>query len=235
MSDERFRISNLGLIILFKLYSFHIAGDKPEPLSLLRIRALFRQHLPLNLISSSIDWTRRKTGTELIRRIGNRENYTFSITSDGIKYVEMELLRTGSPIAYFQKNGDDSLSYVAGLDSPFMTEEERKSLHSGWEPIDLDRDSEEFQAAEKAVEDAITAIEQDNQFASEMPEERAGILQTLRNGIDWLKNSSPTKRQLRDMLLSPLNWFASNFSKTVTAEIAKKAAEKLWALLNSVS
>jgi hypothetical protein len=235
MSDERFRISNLGLIILFKLYSFHIAGEKHEPLSLQQIRALFRQHLPLNLISSSIDWTRRRTGIELIRRIGTKENYTFSITSDGIKYVEMELLRTGSPIAYFQQNGDESLNYVAGLASPFMTEEERKSLQSGWEPIDIDRDSEVFQAAAEAVEEAITAIEQDNQFASEMPDERAGILQTLRNGIDWLKNHNPTKRQLRDMLLSPLNWVASNFSKTVMAEIAKKAAEKLWAFLNSVT
>lgn len=233
MTDERFRISNLGLVILFKLYSFHISGEKHEPLSIVQIRALFRQHLPLNLVSSSIDWTRRRTGVELIRRLGNKENYTFSITPDGIKYVEMELLRPDSPIAYFQKNGDDSLNYVAGLNSPFMTAEERKTLHSGWEPLDIDRDTELYKATEKAVEDAITAIEQDNQFASDMPDERAGILQTLRNGMDWLKHNSPTKRQLRDMLLSPLNWVVSNFSKTVVAEIARKAAEKLWAFLNA--
>lgn len=178
---------------------------------------------------------RKQISPDYLRRAGTKDSYKFSISPEGIKFVEMELLRKSSPISYFQQHGEDSLVHVAGLESPFMTEEERRSLDSQWEPLDLDRTTPPYREAEKAIEDAITAIEQDNEFAATMPEERHGILQTIRNGVDWLKSKNPTKRQISDMLISPLNWVISNFSKTVMAEIAKKAAEKLWALLNSLT
>ncbi|MBR0701089.1 hypothetical protein JQ599_14370 [Bradyrhizobium diazoefficiens] len=233
MAEQRFRISNLSQIILYKIYAFHIAGDENKPLTLREIRSLFELPLSLNLIEASIEWMRRKISADYLRRIGTRESYRFSIGPEGIKFVEMELLRKQSPISYFQQHGEESLAYVAGLESPFMTEEERRSLDDDWRPIELDREGQAYIEAEQALEEAIKAIEQDNEFAANMPEERAGIIQTIKNGAEWLKAQAPTKRQIRDMLISPLNWVASNFSRTVMAEIAKKAAEKLWALLNT--
>ena len=235
MAEQRFRISNLSQIILYKIYAFHISGDIHKPLSLTEIRNLFPLTLPLNLIEASIDWMRRKISADYLRRVGTKERYQYSIAAEGIKFVEMELLRKSSPIAHFQQNGDDSLIYVAGLESPFMTEEERRTIDDDWRPIEFDRSEPAYKEAEQAVEEAIKAIEQDNEFAANMPEERAGILQTIKDGAEWLKSKNPTKRQLKDLLVSPLNWVVSNFTKTVMAEIAKKAAEKLWALLNTFS
>jgi hypothetical protein len=235
MANQRYRISNLSLIILYKIYAFHIEGDENRPLALRQIRDLFSQQLPLNLVEASIDWMRRKISADYLRRIGTKDRYTFSIAPEGIKFVEMELLRKGSPISYFQEQGEDSLIYVAGLESPFMTEEERRSLDDNWRPIEIDRGESVYEEAEQAVDAALTAIEQDNEFAARMPEERTGILQTMRDGFEWLKEKSPTKRQLKDMLILPLNWIITNFSQTVMGEIAKKAAEKLWALLNTLT
>jgi hypothetical protein len=55
MAEQRYRISNLGLILLYKIYSFHIDGDEDKPLSLRQIGELFPQALPLNLVQASID------------------------------------------------------------------------------------------------------------------------------------------------------------------------------------
>ncbi|MFH0302973.1 hypothetical protein AAFX91_38605, partial [Bradyrhizobium sp. 31Argb] len=108
----------------------------------------------------------------------------------------------------------------------------QRALDDDWRPIELDRSDAAYIEAEQALDEAISTIEKDNAFAANLPEERDGILQTLREGAEWLKHKAPTKRQLKALLISPLDWVVSNFSKTVMAEIAKKAAEKLWALLN---
>jgi hypothetical protein len=235
MGEQRYRIHNLSLIILYKVYVHHIDGDENRPLPLREIRGLFSEPLPLNLIDASIDWMRNHISRDYLRRVGTKDAYQFSIAPEGIKFVEMELLRKTSPIHHFEQNGENSLVRVAGLNSPFMTEEERRTLDDDWHPIEIDRDDPVYLDAEKALDEAITTIEQDNEFAANMPEERAGILQTMRDGLDWLKTKTPTKQQLKTLLLSPLNWLIANFSKTVTAEVAKKAAEKLWALINSLT
>jgi hypothetical protein len=235
MGDKRYRIHNLSLIILYKIYLHHIRGDENRPLSLRQVRDLFSEPLPLNLIESSIDWMRTRIDRDYLRRTGTKDAYRFSIAPEGIKYVELELLRKASPIYHFQQNGEESLAYVAGLNSPFMTDSERRSLDDDWIPVEIDRDDPTYYEAEKALEEAVTAIEQDNEFAASMPGQRAGILQAMHDGLDWLKTKTPTKQQLKALLLSPLNWFIGNFSKTVTAEVAKKAAEKLWALINSLT
>jgi hypothetical protein len=234
MAEQRYRISNLGLILLYKIYSFHIDGDEDKPLSLRQIGDLFPQPLPLNLVQASIDWMRLKVGRDYLRRLGNKENYRYSIAPEGIKFVEMELLRKSSPIAHFREYGDESLTFVAGLESPFMTEEERRSIED-WRPIDFEKEDPQYKEAEQALDEAITAIEQDNELAAKLPEEREGLLQTLRDGVEWLKEKRPTKRQLQSLLVSPLNWIISNFARTVMAEAAKKAAEKLLALLTSIT
>jgi hypothetical protein len=149
MTERRFRISNLSQIILYKIYAFHIAGDEPKSLSLREIRELFPQPLPLNLIEASIDWMRRKISREYLRRLGTKGSYQFSIAPEGIKFVEMELLRKSSPIAHFQQHGEESLAYVAGLESPFMTPEERRSLDDDWRPLELDRDEPAYKEAKR--------------------------------------------------------------------------------------
>ncbi|MFH0302786.1 hypothetical protein AAFX91_37610 [Bradyrhizobium sp. 31Argb] len=128
MAEQRYRISNLSQIILYKLYVFHVDGDENRPLSLREIRELFPRSLPLNLIESSIDWMRKKIGSDYLRRLGTKEDYKFVISPEGIKHVELELLRKSSPISYFQQHGEDALVYVAGLESPFMTDEERSEM-----------------------------------------------------------------------------------------------------------
>src|SRR5579872_6209873 len=89
MGDQRYRIHNLSLIILYKIYSHHISGDESQPLSLRQVRDLFTEPLPLNLIESSIDWMRTRIDKDYLRRTGTKDAYRFSIAPEGIKYIEL--------------------------------------------------------------------------------------------------------------------------------------------------
>jgi hypothetical protein len=96
MTEQRFRISNLAQIILYKLYLDHVDGDEHCPLTLPQIAELFDHKLPLNLINSSIEWMRLEISRDYLRRSGTKESYKYTIAPERIHYVEMELLRKRS-------------------------------------------------------------------------------------------------------------------------------------------
>lgn len=229
---QRYRVGLLAHIVIYKMYIRYIDSDVPISFSSDDLKRLFSTEIPTNTLVASIERFHSTYDRKYIRRAGKKGAYTYDITPLGIDYVELELRRKGSPISYFHANGDDSLDHVAGIESPFMTRQERDSADQ-WVPLELDRGSSEFKTAEAAIEVAIETIERDNGFAANMPAERRGILQSLRDGFDWLKSKSPTKGQIESLLIKPLNWLLAQFPKTVMGEAAKRAVDAIWSLIRS--
>jgi hypothetical protein len=169
----------------------------------------------------------------LIKRKGTKGNYKYDISLDGIAKVQDELRLPSSPIAFYSADTSRNLEAVAGIHTDFMTSIDRANAET-WMPLPIDRKSVAFIEMESSVVEAIDAIEKDNGFAVHFPEERAGILQTLRDGLDWISSKSPTRAQIRFTLLTPLTWIVTRFGEGLVAEVAKKAAEKIVTWLASV-
>lgn len=187
----------------------------------------------VNMLHSCIEFIRKKSsekGGSLLRRQGDKNAYLYEITSIGISYVQDEIRRKGSPISYMFAIPDFDLEEVAGIDSDFMTPEERHQQNE-WTPLELDRESKEYKEAVTETERAIEAIEADNGFAAKMPEQRAGILQALKDGLLWLKERSPSRSQVTETLIKPFRWLATTFGQSIIGEVAKSAARKIIELL----
>lgn len=223
-----YRIDLLADIVLFKLYEKHVSADEELNLSLRDIAELFGERVPINLLRSAIATTREANyeKNRFIKRKGDKTDYRYDISLAGIAKVQNELRRPSSPIAYYSGDVARNLEVVAGIHSDFMTTEDRTNSET-WTPLPIDRESEAFTDMESSVVQAIDVIERDNGLAVHFSEERAGILQTLRDGLDWVENKCPTRAQIRFGLLAPLTWIITKFGEGIIVEAAKKAAEKI--------
>ena len=222
-----YRIDILSDIVLFKLYEKHVTSDEELSLSPKEIAELFREQIPINLLRSAIESSRQANyeRDRLIRRKGTKGNYKYDISLEGIAKVQDELRRSSSPIAFYVADANRNLEAVAGIHTDFMTSIDRANAET-WMPLPIDRKSVAFNEMESSVVDAIDAIEKDNGFAVHFPEERAGILQTLRDGLDWISSKSPTRAQVRFTLLTPLTWIVTRIRRGVARRSSKKSSRK---------
>jgi hypothetical protein len=168
---------------------------------------------------------------KLIKRKGTKGSYRYDISLKGIEKVQNELRRSSSPIAYFSAGYD--LEDIAGIHSDFMTGSAR-SRAEAWKPLPIDRNENSFKEMRASVIEAIKTIEGDNGLAAHFPEERNGVLQTLRDGLEWITSKSPTRAQLQASLIAPLTWIITRFGEGVMGEAAKKAAEKIFSWLSGL-
>lgn len=100
-----------------------------------------------------------------------------------------------------------------------------------WEPIKLDRQSPKYTEAVSAAEAALREIEGSNGYASSDPEERNGLVATIKGSLDALKNGAPSRQSLVHGLLKPLEYVVKKFTDSTMGEIAKVAVIKLIAFL----
>jgi hypothetical protein len=223
-----YRVDLLSDILLYKLYEKHVSSDNELELSIRDIADLFNRRIPLNLVRSAIQLNRQaySESDKLIKRKGIKGNYSYDISLAGIAKVQNELRRSSSPIAFYSGDPERNLQSVAGIHSDFMTSDERLRSEA-WVPLPVDRESVAFIDMQASVVEAIDAIEVDNGFAANFPAERAGILQTLSDGLDWIMNKMPTKAQIQSSLLAPLTWIIVKFGDGLIVEAAKKAANKI--------
>jgi hypothetical protein len=224
-----YRVDLLSDIILFKMYEKHISSDEELDPSLRDIANLFDDQLSINLVRSTIELNRRQYNEKdkLIKRRGNKGNYTYDLSLAGIEKVQNELRRPSSPIAYYSADQTRNLELVAGIQSAFMTPVERAGGES-WEPLAIDRENPTFIDMRSSVIDAIDNIERDNGLAVHLPEERDGILQTLKDGLEWVTARSPTRAQIRACLISPLTRIITKLGEGIVVESCKKAAAKIF-------
>jgi hypothetical protein len=94
---------------------------------------------------------------------------------------------------------------------------------SDWEPLPIDRADPDFQAAVESSEKALDAIEQNNGYAATHPDERNGLVKTIRGTLDALKSGTPSRAAVIEGLLKPLKFFVKRFSESSMSELAKLA------------
>ena len=138
-----------------------------------------------------------------------------------------------SDIAYYFEYGDSVLEEIAGVDSTFMTRDDALE-NDPWTPLEIDRSDPRYLKAVTDTEAAIEAIRADNGFSATYPEQRAGILSLLEDGLVWLRDRAPSRAQIYSLLVSPLQWLSTTFSKAILGEAAKKAAQSLVDLVRSL-
>lgn len=226
LKNTPYRISALARVITYKMYVEHVNDNTLARFSVSDVSKLFTIPISKNLVKSALELSRSDHRTKFILRWTSKseDQHLYSVSSDGIQFVERELRRKDSDLFYFQRYGDDKLADVAGLDGIFWTAGERLDAEA-YAPLDIDRDDPQFIETLQAVDEAIERIRTDNAFAATSPEQREGILRTLENGIDWLRNKTTTRKLIVDNILSPLRWVVSHFGQSDVGAAAKAAID----------
>jgi hypothetical protein len=238
MEYKSYRINLLAHILLYKMYDYHVKTDRDPSLTVVAARSLIGENLvSINLVRSTLEYIKEMHGgpsrEAFIKRNVKGNQHLYYITPDGLQFVEKELRRKSSLIAHFKASGDESLDEIAGIDSYFMAIAERAD-EEGWSPLEIDRDSENYKQALESTEQAIKIIEQDNGFPVAYPSERSGILNRLKEGLKWLKEKNPTVSDLKTLIMQPFRWIMTMFPKSIMAEAAKEASQKIYALIKSL-
>ncbi|RRN68590.1 hypothetical protein [Agrobacterium deltaense] len=214
--------------MLTKLYVQHVNDSDTEAFSVDEIKSIFSVPVSRNLISSALDelYGPKYSDKALVHRSGTkRSERRYRITSAGIQFVEKSLRDSASDIAYFLAQGDTSLDEIAGMDGLFWTDEERTEK-SGWTEIELE-EGKELEEVIEGLNLTIDEIEKNDEFEAKDPEQKRGILASLRIGLASLKSLKVSKNQINGIIIQPLRWIATNFTNTVMAELAKTAAQKV--------
>jgi hypothetical protein len=228
------RLRPVAEYLLYQIYSETMNNDQKSRFDHSDIERIVSRDIPRNLLMSAIDLLREyEHGSgRFIARHGNKEKYEYSITRDGIIRVEQEIQRGDSIAAFLLKQPDAEIQDVAGFDGLFYYPGEQKKLDN-WSPLDIDREGDDYQTTVEVLEESLEAIRGDNGFAEEYPEQRAGILDALREGLDWLKNKAPSSNVLKKLLVDPLRWIAVTFGKSMLGNAGKIAAERVMKLIFS--
>lgn len=225
-----YRVIPLGRIILWKLYQQHVNDEPKFEYTAIEISNLFSISVSQNLVSSALEFLRgsryQRDGLVTRHKRTDSDEYRFTLSYHGILLVEGQLRNRNSDIAYFFVNGDSVIDEIAGINSVFMTRDEAME-GDPWTPLPIDRADPQYIETVAELETAIDVIRSDNGFAVSYPEERNGILATLEDGLKWLKDRTPSRAHIFSLLISPLQWIATNFSKAMLGEAAKKAAQQL--------
>lgn len=142
----------------------------------------------------------------------------------------------GSPFEYFDKAGDGGHSWLReAIDSIstrfgelIITKNDFKTEDQDWEPIPLDRRSDDkLKEALRTVDATIEEVRADNGYAATAPEERNYVLDKLRSANKRLSEDAQiTWMYLKNFVLEPLGILISRFGKAsvgVAAGAAKKA------------
>jgi hypothetical protein len=230
-----YRLVPFSHLVLYKLYFCHLNDENLSEFTAYDILASFSVPVSSNLILTALDFLRTKCHEEtpLITRQRREGVYYFRMAYGGFSVVEDALRTKRSDIAYFHEHGDAALDEIAGINSLFLTQQEALE-HDPWSPLPIDREDPQYLEAVANVEAALDVIRGDNGFAATYPDQREGIIATLEDGLACLKDRCPSRAQVFSLLISPLQWLATNFSKAVIGEAAKKAAQSLVDFLHSL-
>ena len=92
-----------------------------------------------------------------------------------------------------------------------------------WEPLPLDRESSEFKEAMGYSDFALDQIASNNGYAATEPEERNGIVETIRGTIKAIWSGFPSRSQIHAGLIAPLKFIVRKFGDAAMGEAAKQA------------
>jgi hypothetical protein len=97
-----------------------------------------------------------------------------------------------------------------------------------WEPLPVERESETFQNAAAALDEAIEAVRADNGYAASHPEERRYVLDHLSALAKRLREDAQLSwMYLKEFGFKPLGMVIERFGKAATGIVAAGAREAL--------
>jgi hypothetical protein len=96
-----------------------------------------------------------------------------------------------------------------------------------WSPLPLERETQASKDAIQSVETLLERVRGDNGFAVSEPEKHKSIVCSLETGLNALKNTLPTKEQLRALVVAPIKWLGARFVRAEIAELANQALQAL--------
>lgn len=94
-----------------------------------------------------------------------------------------------------------------------------------WEPLPVEWDDKSLDQSITAVEAVLDRVKGDNGFAVSDPVAHRRIVWSLSSALQALKEKLPSRSQIRELLLKPLNWLSESFAKTAVGELAKEAVK----------
>ena len=89
--------------------------------------------------------------------------------------------------------------------------------------VTLDHNSAEYKEAVDAIDRLILAVDGDNEYGAEAPEEKHAIVSVLRSGRNLLSAAQVRVSAVRAILLSAIQYVADNFTKGAVAALGATA------------
>jgi hypothetical protein len=221
------RFDTLGNLIVYVLYKILVYGDGAGRDDDQLAADFFKNRVSKYYIARATSSLIRNglLASEFDEEV--QEGY-MSVTDKGIRHIE-QLLDDG--YAYFKvwdERGVDGF-----VPDPVDTKTSREKLITNspeekWEPLPIERNSQDYQEALRAVEAAIAEVGQSNGYAIEHHEERDSILSTLKLGLEALKSESAVGSVVNALLVKPLKYLVAKFPEAAIGAAAGKALE--WVL-----
>jgi len=141
---------------------------------------------------------------------------SFTLTTRGRQTIE------SMPEAQYDALLNEALSPEGRVASLSEAKEEKKT-DEGWEPLALERDSSDFREMIESSEKALKEIEQNNGYAQSTPEERNGIVLSIRGALSAITDGSPSENTIYYSLLAPLKFIAKKFADASMGKLASIA------------
>ena len=227
MTDQ-IRFNDIKLLYLYQVYRGEMQFSTNGLDAIISIN--IDTYNPLKKIGTSTGLC-KKAGQKLfddnyleIVESGSNPGINYSISIDGIEEIEDYLDKPSSRLY-------ELLEMFPGFGNEFEVNE-KFVIESGWEPLEIEREGANFEAAVEATEDALDTIEGSNGYADSEPDERNQIVWTIRSGLEALRSGLPTKSHIQTLLLEPLSYLASKFADASIGAAAKHAIEKIVAWLS---
>jgi hypothetical protein len=134
---------------------------------------------------------------------------------------------SGSDKTYYELTHEGALA--VHLDK-FSVSSSNSNITDGdviWEPLAIERDTVELNAALTSLDELAERVRGDNGFAQSSPERYASINWSLSTGIDALRRLSPSRQQIAALISAPVKWLAEKFAGAAIGELAKRAGAAL--------
>ena len=157
----------------------------------------------------------------------NIQQTLFAINRVGYLKVEKELENKTSFFSIYSEKGDDWLFETGGAIEDGEADTGSKSAtEAAWEPLPLDRQNPALAQAIEKIDELIQALEQDNGYAANEPDERSFILSALQAGAQALRDQTVIYRmQFRAFIWEPVKHVATRFGTSAIGVIEDTAKE----------
>ena len=150
-----------------------------------------------------------------------------AISTDGIEEAEYLISELDEEEYLHRDEFDRTSDRVSSTSPPNLSGQTEESSQDVWEPLPINRTQPAYEEAVSAFESAVGVIEGDNGYAVTEPDERNQIVWSIKEGLRALKELTPSRAQIRSMIVGPLQYVSKKFVDTAMGIAARDALLKL--------